>query len=119
MNKVKQWDHSKLHLNPSKLVYQRMMDLGYGNKFAQDQAHFVKECMGCCIFKNHEIAVDLKQIQVELGYFKTMGVCKDIYELICLTISHETIELLINDETHDGMAWHYYADKLRYEGFMC
>ena len=117
MNKVKQWDHSRIHLNPSKLVYQRMMDFGYGYAHARDQAHFVKDCLGCCIFKNHEIAVDLKHIQDELEYYKTMGVCNNIQELICLVISHEVIELLCNDEMFNGMLWHYYSDKLRYEGY--
>ena len=113
MKKVKQWDHSKLHLNPSKLVYQRMIDFGYGCKHAQDQAHFVKDCMGCCIFKNHEIALDLSEIQFELDVFKSMSVCNNIYELICLVLSHEVMELLCNDETQTGMDWHYFAEKIK------
>ena len=117
MSKIKQWDHSNVHLNPSKLVYKRMMDFGYGCKHAQDQAHFVKTCMGCCVFKNHEIALNLKEIEYQLEYYNTMGVCNDIYELICLVLSHEVMELLINDITKSGMDWHYFSDQLRYEGY--
>lgn len=119
MKKIKQWDHSKVHLNPSKLIYKLMMDFGYGQECAKDNAEHCKDCMGNCVFRNHEIALNLQEIEYQLQKYIQEGVCKDIYELICLVLSHEVMELLCNDETKTGMAWHYFAYKLRSEGYMC
>lgn len=119
MKKIKQWNHSRVHLNPSKFVYKRLIDFGYGVKNAKDNAKFVEDSLGCCVFLNHEIALNLKLIEYELDMYIRKGICNDIYELICMVLSHEVMELLCNDETKTGMAWHYFAYKLRNEGYKC
>ena len=112
--KVKAYNHSRIYLNPEKILTKRLIEWGYDKIGIEFQVDYIKDCLGCCIFRNHEIALHLNQIKDESDY---IGI--DFYKLICMVLSHETMELLCNDIMNYGELWHFYAIKLRTEGYGC
>lgn len=112
------YDFSQLHINFKKLLRKRLKQQGYSSKKIEETVAWVeKDGTACCVFDTHEISLNFPMLLLNFEYYKDYGLIDTFEKYICHVIMHEVMELLINEETKSYLAWHYFSEKLRWEGY--